>query len=88
MIEYKNDKERDILCSFAAKFNDHDALAILEKGYVTNKEDVKTLAKLYWRMVDEATGENMDYWLERIYTTSHIHMGNSGFDEEWEKQIP
>ena len=88
MIEYKNEKEKELLYSFAKKYNDKDALSVLEKGFVSNKEDVKIVANLYWRMVDEATGENMDYWLERIYTTLHIHIGNSGFEEEWEKQIP
>ena len=61
---------------------------MLDQGFVANKEGVRSLANLYWRMVDEATGENMDYWLERIYTTLHIPVGNCGFEAEWEKRIP
>ncbi len=88
MIEYKNDKEKELLLAFAKQFGSADAQSVLEKNQVGNLEDVRSLARLYWRMVDKAEGENMDYWLERIYTTLHIHVSNSGYEHEWDTLIP
>lgn len=88
MIEYKNAKEKELLHYYAEKFGHTEAETVLARGFVSSPEDVKHLAALYWRMVDEAEGENMDYWLERIYTTLFIHVSNNGFDEEWDRLIP
>jgi hypothetical protein len=88
MIEYKNEKERQLLLFYAENFHHTEAEAILKRGFVNDAEDVRLLASLYWKMVDEAEGENMDYWLNRIYTTLYIHVGNSGFGDEWDRLIP
>lgn len=88
MIEYKNEKEKQILLFYAEKFSNVEAGAVLKRGSVTTAEDVKHLATLYWRMVDEADGDNMNYWLERIYTSLHIHVGNCGFEDVWDGLIP
>lgn len=88
MIEYKNEKEKQLLLFYAQKFPNPEAEAVLKRGGVSSAEDVEHLASLYWRMVDEAEGDSMDYWLERIYTSLHIHVGNCGFEDVWDRLIP
>ena len=97
MIEYKLDKEKEILLYYANILDDKIVLDFLKNNYVSNKDEVKVIAKFYWSVVDlstkedeENTGkyENMEMWLERIYTSLHIYFGNEGYDEVWDNEIP
>jgi len=97
MIEYKLDKEKEILIYYANILDDKIVLDFLKKNYVSNKDEVKVIAKFYWSLVDLSTKEdeenigkyeNMEMWLERIYTSLHIYFCNEGYDEVWDNEIP
>ena len=88
MIEFKFEKEKEILIKYATQFNDINALKILDIGAPENNEEVVVLAKLYWKIVDVSTEEGIEKWLERIFTSLHIYCGNKGYDEIWDKEIP
>ena len=97
MIEFSHEKEREILLHYANLLDNADAIQFLQKGSVDNKDEVRNIAKYYWEMVDKSveedsgnTGayENMEKWLERIYTSFHIYFNNIGMEEPWESEIP
>jgi hypothetical protein len=97
MIEYKFDKEKEIVLYFAKLLEDEAVLNIIEAGSVNNKEQVQTIAKFYWSMVDlnaksdkahDIKYNDMEKWLERIYTTFHIYFNNTGYGDIWDNEIP
>lgn len=97
MIEYKFDKEREIVLYFANLLEDETVFNIIETGSVKNKEQVQAVAKFYWNMVDlnakpdktyDVKYNDMEKWLERIYTTFHIYFNNNGYGDVWDNEIP
>lgn len=97
MIEYKFDKEKEIILHYIKQLDDKTVLNIISVDKVSSKEDVQAVARFYWNMVDLSTKENdtnagkfegMDKWLERIYTTFHIYFNNSGYGDVWDNEIP
>ena len=97
MIKFSHEKEKEILLHYANLLNNVDAISLVEKGTVENKNQVKSIAKFYWEMVDKSVEEdsigggnyeNMEKWLERIYTSLHIYFNNIGLEEAWESEIP
>lgn len=94
MIEYKLDKEKEIILYYIKKLNDKAVLNIINIGEVSSKEEVQAVAKFYWNMVDlsakekDTKYENIEKWLERIYTTFHIYFNNNGYGEVWDNEIP
>lgn len=88
MIEFKDKKEKEILIHYASEFGNKDVIKIIESG-VSSEEEVAQLAKFYWRIVDETIEDkDLEYYLEKIYTTLHIHCGNNGYSDTWDSQIP
>ncbi len=97
MIKFSHEKEKEILLHYANLLNNVDAIGLVEKGTVENKNQVKSIAKFYWKMVDKSVGEdsiaggnyeNMEKWLERIYTSLRIYFNNMGLEEAWESETP
>ena len=73
------------------------ALRLDNEGSVSNVKDVKIIAKFYWDMVDLSVEEHklqsgkyddMEKWLERIYTSLHIYFNNNGYGDIWDSEIP
>lgn len=88
MIELSSANEKEILEQLVSKHgNDAIHKLIFETGVKTASETI-TLAQFYWSLVDNAEGENMDYWLEKIYNSFHIHISNQGLEDTWDEQIP
>ena len=97
MIKYKFKEEKEIVLHYAKLLNDKIALEILSRDDVNSAEDVKALAKFYWDMVDLNVKESqlgkeafndMEKWLERIYTSFHIYLNNIGYGDVWDDAIP
>lgn len=97
MIQFSHEKEKEILLYYANLLSNSDVVNLIEDGTVKDKEHVRSIAKFYWEMVDKSveedelgtgTYENMDRWLERIYTSLHIHFNNIGMEEAWDSEIP
>lgn len=97
MIEYKFKEEKEIILHYAQLLHADAALKVINEGSVRNETDVKTIAKFYWDMVDisvtedeQQTGkyEDMEKWLERIYTSFHIYFNNIGYGDIWDEAIP
>lgn len=97
MIEYKFEKEKEIVLYYIKKLDDKAVLNIINVGEVNNKEEVQAVARFYWSMVDLSAKEkdtkseeyeDMEKWLERIYTTFHIYFNNNGYGEVWDNEIP
>lgn len=87
MIDFSNVKEKDLLLKFANKLNDSSSVQIVETG-VNSVSDTEQLAKLYWAIVDMTQGEDIEYLLEKTYTSLHIHCSNRGYLETWDNCIP
>lgn len=88
MIEFKNLKEKEVLVHYASELGDPNVLKIIESG-VNSEEEVLILARFYWKIVNETIGnKELEYTLEKIYTTLHIHCGNNGFSDTWDNEIP
>ena len=96
MIKYSFPKEKEISLHYASILHDKTALRILTEGNITNVDDVKALAAFYWDMVDHNVKEaqsntrkddDMEKWLERIYTTFHIYFNNIGYGNVWDDAI-
>ncbi|AMX03372.1 hypothetical protein [Microbulbifer thermotolerans] len=88
MIEFKDIREKEILIHYANKFGDSCIVKIIESG-VSSKEEASALAKFYWKVVDETVDKKeLEYVLEKIYTTLHIHCGNNGYSDVWDSEIP
>ncbi len=97
MIEFRYDKEREILLRYASLLKNDTVTKLIESGQVDNGDDVVTVARFYWEMVDltnkedtERTGkyDDMEKWLERIYTSLHIYFNNIGYGDVWDDEIP
>ncbi|BFM14970.1 hypothetical protein R50073_11530 [Maricurvus nonylphenolicus] len=87
MIEFNDVKQKELLLHYANEFNDSECINIIESG-VNSASEVEQLAKLYWAIVDASVSEDIEYLLEKTYTTLHIHCGNRGFSEVWDNCIP
>ncbi|GAB2891090.1 hypothetical protein ACCI51_03060 [Microbulbifer echini] len=88
MIEFRNIKEKELLVHYANEFGDSNILNIIESG-VSSELEAAALAKFYWKIVDETIEDkDLEYILERIYTTLHIHCGNNGYSDVWDNEIP
>lgn len=97
MIQFSHEKEKEILLHYADLLSNSDVVNLVKDGIVKDKNQVRSIAKFYWEMVDKSveedelgTGvyENMEKWLERIYTSLHIYFNNIGLEESWESEIP
>lgn len=88
MIEYRFPREKQILLDYAATFNDRAAMAVLQRGRVDDPADATSLAALYWHIVDADLPDDIEPWLERIYTTLSIACGNAGFGNLWDEAVP
>lgn len=97
MIEFKYKKEVEIFSYYANYLNNKEAINLIAHGSVKTKEEVKSIAKFYWQVVDlsieeeknnSVKFEEMEKWLERIYTSLHIYFNNMGMEESWESEIP
>jgi hypothetical protein len=63
-------------------------LNVIETG-VASEQDIIALARLYWKIVDDTSGQSdLDAVLESLYTTLHIHCSNLGFADVWDDLIP
>lgn len=88
MIEFGSEQEKEVFTDLFRRFGgDKELNNILDAG-VASEEQARVVARFYWKLVEEAQGENIDYWLEKIYTTLHIHVGNQGFETIWEEELP
>jgi 6-pyruvoyl-tetrahydropterin synthase len=88
MIEFKDIKEKEILVYYANEFEDSNILKVIESG-VSSESEAEDLAKFYWKIVDKTIEKkDLEYILERIYTTLHIHCGNNGYLDVWDREIP
>ncbi len=87
-IAYRSPREKQILLDYAGTFNDSSAMAVLQRGRVNAAADARSLAVLYWRIVDTNLPDDIEPWLERIYTTLSIACGNAGFGDPWNKAVP
>ncbi len=96
MIEYKYPLEKEIVLHYATLLKNNTALTIFHEGSVNTNEDVKIIAKFYWHMVDLSVEEDkalsgkyddMEKWLERIYTSLHIYFNNNGYGDIWDDEI-
>ena len=88
MIEYRFPREKQILVEFAQTFGDGSATVVLQRDSVDDAADARSLAALYWRLVDADLPHDVEPWLERIYTTLSIACGNAGFGDVWDEAIP
>jgi hypothetical protein len=87
MIEFNNIHEKELLLRYANEFQDSESIHIIESG-VSSASEVEHLAKLYWAIVDASSSEDIEYLLEKTYTSLHIHCGNHGYSEVWDNSIP
>lgn len=97
MIQFSHDKEKEILLYYANLLNNQQVLEFVIEGFVKDQNQARSIAKFYWEMVDKSveedelgtgTYENMEKWLERIYTSLHIYFNNIGLEEAWESEKP
>lgn len=97
MIQFSHEKEKEILLHYAKLLSNREVANLVTEGFVADKDQVKSIAKFYWEMVDKTveedefgtgTYENMEKWLERIYTSLHIYFNNIGLEAAWESEIP
>lgn len=97
MIQFSHEKEKEILLHYAKLLNNEDIVSLVKDGFIKDKDQVKSVARFYWEMVDRSveedelgtgTYENMEKWLERIYTSLHIYFNNTGLEEAWDAEIP
>lgn len=96
MIKYKYPQEKEIILHYTTLLKNDTALKLINEGSVSNNEDVKTIAKFYWEMVDLSVEEDkalsgkyddMEKWLERIYTSLHIYFNNNSYGDIWDDEI-
>jgi hypothetical protein len=89
MIEYRFPEEKDMLMTYAARLGDARVEAILARGTVDTEADARALAQFFWRMVDASlTDDDSEVWHERIHTTLFAALGQSGFGDVWDEEIP
>ncbi len=88
MITLSSVNEKAILEPLVNNYGDSGLYEIIFSSGVKNESEARSLAKFYWLLVDRAEGENMEYWLEKIYTSFSIHVGNVGFESVWEDEMP
>ena len=97
MIEFKYKLEEEIIEHYAKLLGDKSAQDFLRSKSVTSKEEVQSIAHFYWNMVEfnvkedergQCKYEDMEIWLERIYTSLHIYFNNMGYGDIWDAEIP
>ncbi len=97
MIQFSHEKEKEILLHYANLLSNLDVVSLVKDGTVKDEDQVTSIAKFYWEMVDKSveedehgtgTYENMEKWLERIYTSLHIYFNNIGMEEAWNSETP
>lgn len=88
MIEFKDIKEKELLVHYANEFGDSNILKVIESG-VSSEAEAADLARFYWKIVYETVEKkDLEYILEKVYTTLHIHCGNNGYSDVWDREIP
>lgn len=96
MIQFTHEKEKEILLHYANLLSNNDVINLVKECVIKDKDQVRSIAKFYWEMVDKSveedelgtgTYENMEKWLERIYTSLHIYFNNIGMEDAWESEI-
>ncbi len=94
MIKYYHPENKDVAIHYATILDDSVVQGILTAGQVTTSEEAYALAKFYWAMLDKSVKENdagidsfadLDWHQEKLLTAFMIHLGNLGYDAEWEK---
>ncbi len=88
MIEYRFQREKELLLEYAERLDDERAGAIVARGSIATAAEARALAKFYWRMVDSSMDDEIDSWLERINTTLFIAFETAGFEDIWDEEIP
>lgn len=87
MIEFSSAKEKNLILEAAKMQSDSLLVEIIESG-VNSVSDTEQLAKLYWSIVESTKDQDIEYLLEKTYTSLHIHCSNRGFLETWDNCIP
>lgn len=95
MIEYRHEEEKVVALFLADLLCDQLARDILNKGYVSSKEEATHLGKFFWRMVNKSaegvTGlpckGSTQYWTEKLYNSIGGYLENSGYGKEWNEEI-
>jgi hypothetical protein len=88
VIDYRFAREKELLLEYAGRLGAAEAEAILTRGTIANAAEARTLARFYWRMVDASLDDPIEPWLERIHTTLFIALGNAGYGDIWDAEVP
>lgn len=88
MIQYSNPHEYQILQQYAASLGNTEIQRVVAANQAMTAADVRLLAQLYWYIVDTGVGEDLEFWLERLYSSLQIHCSNQGFADVWDAEIP
>lgn len=100
MIQYNLAEEKVFLLDYAKRLQKEAAIKVLESGNIKSPEDTTALAELYWAIVDKTVEEDqqgitrissnydVDYLLEKTYSSLHIAASNAGFVDVWDEAIP
>ncbi len=97
IIEYKYPEEKAITFHYAQQFNDSIVLAILEKGYAENSNEVHHLARFFWRMADQTLTDaeqkkdaagytNLESCCGYIMQSFRSYFMQAGYSSEWEDE--
>lgn len=95
MIEYRYEEERVVALFLADLLDDQLAKEILNKDYVSSKEEATHLSKFFWRMVNKSAEGVTDlpcegssqYWTEKLYNSIGGYLENSGYEKEWNEEV-
>ncbi|WP_308366645.1 MULTISPECIES: hypothetical protein [unclassified Microbulbifer] len=95
MIKYKYDEEKIVALFLAEEIGDSLAKDIINKGYVSSKEEATHLSKFFWLMVNKSAESNLElpcegsaqYWTEKLYNSIGGYLERSGYEEQWNDEI-
>lgn len=97
MIKYKSDEEKTMALFLAERLADAVTIEILQRGYVSNKNEARHLSHFYSQAVDQAIADekndvtfpsqgSADYWTECLYNRFGGYMIKSGYTDIWDNE--
>ncbi len=58
MIQFSHEKEKEILLHYANLQGNRDVINLVKDGIVKGKDQVRSIARFYWEMVDKSVEED------------------------------
>jgi hypothetical protein len=95
MIDYSYPEEKAVALIFAEELKDPSITAILQRGFVSSREEAMHLSQFFWNMIAKSAeggivlpfSGSTEYWTEKLYNSIGGYLEKAGYEAEWNNEI-